>query len=189
MGSYSANQKSWEINASHYDIFRNMDISEYSLVFDAYAKYASAHKSAQKKFDKYADTVSPHGDALDNETSNGGGYSYADEYERREKLFTNGTLDYIAGLTGKLTAKGVKVFHTYAVMDENGRSSIDVNYMKNTFEKKLTEKFTGIQVISDINKAFVPSTQMKDSAWHLTRDGAKARTSVVIADLKAALGK
>jgi hypothetical protein len=166
-----------------------MDISEYSSVFDSYAKYASAHKSAQKKFDKYADTVSPHGDALDNETSNGGGYSYADEYERREKLFTNGTLDYIAGLTGKLTAKGVKVFHTYAVMDENGRSSIDVNYMKNTFEKKLTEKFTGIQVISDINKAFVPSTQMKDSAWHLTRDGAKARTSVVIADLKAALGK
>ena len=185
----SPNPKSWEINAAHYDIFRDMDISKYSLVFDSYARYASAHQSAQKKFDAWEDIVSAHGDALNNETSNGGGYSYANEYERREVLFKDGPLDYMAELIGKLDANGVKVFHTYAAMDANGKDSIDSDYMKNTFEKVFEEKFKGIEMISDISNCFVPSTQMKDSAWHLTREGAKARTSVVIADLKKALGK
>jgi hypothetical protein len=61
--------------------------------------------------------------------------------------------------------------------------------MKNTFKKVFEEKFKGIEMISDISNCFVPSTQMRDSAWHLTREGAKTRTSVVIADLKKALGK
>lgn len=185
----SANPKSWEINAAHYDIFRDMDISKYSLVFDSYTKYASAHKSAQKKFDAFVDTVSAHGDALDNNKSNGGGYSYANEYERRETLFKDGSLDYMAELIEKLDAKGVKVLHTYAAMDINGKDSIDSDYMKNTFEKVFEEKFKGITMISDVKDCFVLSTQMKDSAWHLTREGAKARTNAVIADLKAALGK
>jgi hypothetical protein len=185
----SPNPKSWEINAAHYDIFRNMDISEYSLVFDSYSKFASAHQSAQKNYDAFAVSVSAHGDAMDNETSNGGGYSYANEYERRETLFKDGSLDYMAELIGKLDAKGVKVLHTYAAMDANGKESIDSDYIKNTFEKVLKEKFKGIEIISDINDCFVLSTQIKDSAWHLTREGAKTRTSVVIADLKKALGK
>ncbi len=183
------NPKSWEINAAHYDIFRDMDISKYSLVFDSYTKYASAHKSSQKKFDAFADSTSAHGDALDNKTSNGGGYSYSNEYERRETLFKDGSLDYMAELIGKLDEKGVKVFHTYAAMDANGKESIDYDYIKNTFEKVFKEKFKGIEMISDIKNCFVPSTQIKDSAWHLTREGAKARTNAVIADLKAALGK
>ncbi|MBQ8448762.1 MAG: InlB B-repeat-containing protein [Clostridia bacterium] len=190
MGSmWGGNPKSWEINAAHYDIFRDMDISEYTKVFDSYASYASAHKNAQKKYDAFSESTSVHGDGIDNTTSNGGGYTYANEYERREKLFTDGTLDYIAELIGKLDANGVKVFHTYAAMDANGKSSIDSDYIKNTFEKVFENKFKGIEMISDIMDCFVPSTQIRDSAWHLTRDGAEARTAVVIEDLKEALGK
>jgi hypothetical protein len=185
----NANPKSWEINAAHYDIFRNIDISEYSLVFDSYTKYASAHQTAQKNFDAFSDATSAHGDAIDNTTSNGGGYSYSNEYERRESLFTNGTLDYMAELISNLDEKGVKVFHTYAAMDENGKESIDYDYITGTFEKVFEEKFDGIKMISDINNCFVPSTLIRDSAWHLTRKGAEARTAVVIVDLKAALGK
>jgi hypothetical protein len=59
---------------------------------------------------------------------------------------------------------------------------IDINAL---FE----EKFKGIEMISDIKDCFVPSSQMRDSAWHLTRKGAETRTKVVIEDLKAALGK
>ncbi len=184
-----ANARSWEINAAHYDIFKYMDISEYSKVFDSYEQYASAHQYSQKAFDKFADSVSVHGDALDNEKSGGGGYSYSGEYERREALFESDIFDYIAELIGKLDEKGVKVFHTYAAMDKNGKNSIDADYMKNTFEKIFKEKFKGIEMISDINDCFVESNQMKDSAWHLTRDGAEVRTAVVIEDLKAALGK
>lgn len=185
----SPNPKSWEINAAHYDIFRDMDISKYSLVFDSYERYASAHKSAQKKFDAFADSVNAHGDAIDNTTSNGGGYNYEGEYERREALFKDDSLDHMAEQIALLTSKGVKVFHTYAAMDANGKESIDNDYIKNTFEKVFTEKFKGIEIISDINNCFVPGTQIRDSAWHLTREGAEARTSAIIADLKAALGK
>lgn len=189
-GSTAMNQvQSWQINAAHYDIFRNIDISEFSSVFDSYERYASAHQSNQKAFDKFSTAVSAHGDALDNETSNGGGYTYRNEYERRESLFTSGTLDYMAELIAKLDSKGVKVFHTYAAMDANGKSSIDSDYIKNTFEKVFENKFKGIEMISDIMDCFVPSTQIRDSAWHLTRDGAEARTAVVIEDLKEALGK
>ena len=56
-------------------------------------------------------------------------------------------------------------------------------------EKVFENKFKGIEMISDIMDCFVPSTQIRDSAWHLTRDGAEARTAVVIEDLKEALGK
>jgi hypothetical protein len=187
----SANPKSWEINAAHYDIFKYMDISKYSMVFDSYADYASAHASAQKAFDAFADDVDCHGDAdaLNKEPANGGGYSYRNEYERRESLFEDNTLNHMAKLIAALDAKGVKVFHTYAAMDENGKDSIDYDYMTNTFEKVFEEKFKGIEMISDIKDCFVPSSQMRDSAWHLTRKGAETRTKVVIEDLKAALGK
>ena len=158
-------------------------------MFDAYAQFAKSHQSAQKAYDKFAVTASPHGDALDNQTSNGGGYAYSNEYERREALFKGDALDYMAELIAALDAKGVKVFHTYAAMDENGKDTIDYDYITNTFEKVFKEKFQGIEMITDIKDAFVPSTQMKDSAWHLTREGAEARTRVVIDDLKAALGK
>ena len=187
--SWSGNPKSWEINASHYDIFRNMDISEYTKVFDAYAQFAKSHLAAQKSYEAFATSASPHGDALDNQTSNGGGYSYSKEYERRESLFKDDTLDYMAELIAALDAKGVKVFHTYAAMDINGKESINYDYITGTFEKVFEGKFKGIKMITDINDAFVLSTQMKDSAWHLTREGAEARTAVVIEDLKAALGK
>ena len=71
----------------------------------------------------------------------------------------------------------------------NGKDSIDYGYITNTFEKVFTEKFKGITMISDIKDCFVPGTQIKDSAWHLTREGAVTRTQVVINDLKEALGK
>ena len=187
--SWSANSKSWEINASNYDIFRYMDVSQYTKVFDAYTSYASLHKNNQKSFDAFATSVSPEGDAMDKTTSNGGGYSYANEYERREDLFTDGTLDYMASLVGKLTSKGVRVLHTYAVMDENGKDSIDYDYITKTFEKILKEKFTGIEIISDIKNCFVPSNQISDSAWHLTREGAETRTANILKDIKKALGK
>ena len=190
MGSmWGGNSKSWEVNAGHYDIFRHIDISQYTMVFEAYCSYTSMHLNNQKAYDAFTTSTNSHGDAIDNPTSNGGKYTYGNEYERREVLFKDGTLDYMATLIGNLTAKGVKVFHTYAAMDENGRATIDNEYIKNTFEKVFTEKFKGIEMISDIQHCFVPNTQMKDSAWHLTREGAEARTAKVIEDLKAALGK
>ena len=197
MGSISSswsspNPKSWEINAAHYDIFRDMDISKYSLVFDSYAKYASAHAKAQKNFDAFSDAVNDHGDLLNNTVHKEGmdnSKKYINQYENREVLFNDGSLDYIGELVKTMDAKGVKVFHTYAAMDIAGKDGINYDYISNVFEAKLKDTFKGIKPITDIKDVFVLSTQMCDSEWHLTRDGAKARTSVVIADLKEALGK
>ena len=92
-------------------------------------------------------------------------------------------------LIASLTEKKIKVFYTYSAMDENGKDSIDYDYIENDFEKIIEERFKGIEIITDIKDCFVPSTQMRDSKWHLTRAGAKTRTAVVIEDLKAALAK
>ena len=193
MGSlWGGNSKSWEINAAHYDIFRDMDISEYYKVFDAYAQYAYAHKGNQKNYDNFSANVGVHGDALDNEIQKkemDNTHKYINQYESREKLFEDGTLDYMGKLIEALSTKGVKVLHTYAAMDVAGKDGIDYDYIKNTFEKNLKEKFKGIEPITDIKDVFVTSNQMCDSEWHLTLDGAEARTKVVIEDLKAALGK
>lgn len=189
----NANARSWEVNAAHYDAFRYVDISKYSLVFDAYAKYAVTHESKQKNFDSFSDDMNAYGDAdaLNNAVSNGGGYTYSGEYDssNRKSLWNSDKLDYMEELIAKLTEKEVKVFFTYSAMDENGKESIDYDYMTNTFEKIIEERFKGIEIITDIKDCFVPSTQMRDTAWHLTREGAKTRTAVVIGDLKEALGK
>jgi hypothetical protein len=189
----SANSRSWEVNAAHYDAFRYVDVSKYSMVFDAYSKYALTHASKQKNFDSFSEDIDCYGDAdaLNNEPANGGGYSYSGEYDSstRKELWSGEKLNYMSELISELTSKGVRVFYTYAAMDENGKDSIDYDYITNTFEKIIKERFKGIEIITDIKDVFVPSTQMRDSAWHLTREGAKTRTSVVIADLKKALGK
>jgi len=189
----SANTRSWEVNAAHYDAFKYADISKYSLVFDAYAKYAATHSQKQTSFDSFSDDMNACGDAdaLNNEPANGGGYTYEGEYDssNRKSLWESEKLDYMEELIASLTEKEVKVFYTYAAMDENGKESIDYDYMSNTFEKLIEERFKGIEIITDIKDCFVPSTQMRDSKWHLTREGAKTRTAVVIEDLKSALGK
>jgi len=189
----SANTRSWEVNAAHYDAFRYVDISKYSLVFDSYSKYASTHNSKQKNFDSFSDDINCYGDAdaLNKEPAKGGGYTYSGEYDSdtRKELWESEKLDYMEELIAKLTSKEVKVFYTYAAMDENGKDSIDYDYITNTFENIIKERFEGIEIITDIKDVFVPSAQMRDSAWHLTRAGAKTRTAVVIEDLKAALGE
>ncbi len=185
---WNANARSWEINAGHYDIFKTMDISEYTNVFNAYANFASLHKNNQKNFDSFSTSTSVHGDGIDRTPSNGG-YTYSYEYERMEENIKGDTFDYMAEVIAELTAKGVKVFHTYPAMDENGKNTIDYDYIENTFEKIFKEKFKGVEIISDIKDCFVKSTQMSDSKWHVAPEGAEARTKVVIEDLKAALGK
>ena len=189
----SANARSWEVNAAHYDAFKYVDISRYSLVFDAYTKYAATHVVKQKNFDSFSDDMNACGDAdaLNNEPASGGGYTYSGEYDSssRKALWESEKFDYMEELIASLTEKKIKVFYTYSAMDENGKDSIDYDYIENDFEKIIEERFKGIEIITDIKDCFVPSTQMRDSKWHLTRAGAKTRTAVVIEDLKAALAK
>ncbi len=180
--------RSWEINAGHYDIFKQIDISEYPYVFSSYAQYAVSHTNNQKNFDSFSPNVTVEGDGLD-QTNRGSGYSYNNEYERMLSQIKGNTFDYMAELIKKLDAKGVKVFHTYAAMDENGKDSIDYDYITNTFEKAFKEKFQGVEMISDIKDCFVKNENMGDSKWHITPAGAEERTAVVIEDLKTALGK
>lgn len=185
LGSTSFSNRTWEFNAGHYDIFRSIDISNYSGVFYAYRSYAASHSASQKSFDAFDVSTSIYGDGISNREHKDQTYNY--NYSMYTNALENNSYAYIASLMKSMSEKGIEIYYTYAAMDKDGSGYNDS--MMADYEAALTKAFPNLTVISEYKDCLVPNEYMFDSAWHMTLDGAKTRTQVVIRDLLAQLEK
>ena len=90
-------------------------------------------------------------------------------------------------IVANMTAKGVKVFYSFAAMQESGMK--DVNEKDVLAMEELVTSVPGIVSISDYHDLILEDQYFYDSAWHLTDEGSTVRSEQVAKDLLAALGK
>ncbi len=186
-GDTSFSNRTWGFLAAYYDIFRYVDISKYSRVFDYYSSFASDHASRQQSFEAFSTGCNHHGDACDErEHQDRMNDGYSNSYNSQAKAVTNETYSYIDGIFAKMSENGVKFYYTFAAMDETA-TALDGA----VFEKlaKAVEDTFGMVAISDYKNCLVPHDCMFDSEWHLTLEGAKLRTQNLIKDILAQIDK
>ena len=185
LGIEKFSQRAWEFNAGHYDILRNIDISEYEGVFSSYSSYAASHASAQRSFEAFDSNTNMYGDCVSERETRNPYCSYS--YKSYVNSLENGTYSYIAGIIKDMSGKGIRIYYTYAAMSKDGTGFDDA--IMADYESALLKAFPEVTVISEYKDCLVDNDQIYDSVWHLTLDGAKARTEVVIHDLVAQLEK
>ena len=186
-GDTNFSNRTWGFLAAYYDIFRYVDISNYSRVFDYYSSYASDHAGKQQSYEAFSDGCNHYGDApgerAHSDRTNDG---YSNYYNSQLKSITNGAYSYIDSIFEKMSANGVKMYYTFAAMDETA-TSLDATVFENL--AKTVESTFGLAVISDYTNCLVPHECMYDSEWHLTLEGAKKRTENLIKDILAQIAK
>ncbi|MCQ2436129.1 MAG: leucine-rich repeat domain-containing protein [Clostridia bacterium] len=193
--------RSWQFQAGHYDIFKSIDISVYTKVFDSYASYASSHRSSQQAFDAFAivsrdpnkaeygrQLYNQYGDAINVRAHVPATYTdYKRSFDRCSFGFKSGDYAYAAALVSDMTSRGIRFYLIYAAMDEVSEPTFDP-FMQQ-FTDDVLKYYKGSEVISDYHDMLMPDECMSDSAWHMTLEGAYLRTQVVIRDLKIKLGR
>lgn len=170
----------WEFNSGHYDIFRNIDISNYSGVFNAYSSYASMHNNQQQSFEVFATGTSIYGDSASPKDHQERNNSYS--FSRYNSFLNSTNTDHLADIMKNMSDNGTKILYTWPAMDKEGNFESD-DKMK-AYEEALKKAFPDIEIISEYKDCLVEHEYMLDSEWHLIPEGAKVRTQNVVEFMK-----
>lgn len=170
----------WEFNSGHYDIFRNIDISNYSGVFNAYSSYASMHNNQQQSFEVFATGTSIYGDSASPKDHQERNNSYS--FSRYNSFLNSTNTDHLADIMKNMSDNGAKILYTWPAMDKEGNFESD-DKMK-AYEEALKKAFPDIEIISEYKDCLVDHEYMLDSEWHLIPEGAKVRTQNVVEFMK-----
>lgn len=186
-GSTAFSNRTWEFLVAYYDIFRYVDISNYSGVFNYYSLFASNHAKKQQSFDSFSDSTNGYGDntavvAHEDKTYDG----YSTSYGSQARAILKGTYSYIEGIIERMSENGVRLYYTFAAMDESA-TALEADVFEN-LANAVEEKF-GMVVISEYTNCLIPHEYMYNSEWHLTLEGAKLRTENLVNDILAQLEK
>ncbi|MBO4354536.1 MAG: leucine-rich repeat protein, partial [Clostridia bacterium] len=166
----------WGITSGHYDVFRSVDISEFSNVFGSYCSYAYTHATAQSLYsDSFPTGIDVYADSIGQGEHQDGDISY-DFYQSPEYYF------YMADVIERITDKGTSIYFTYAAMIKQSFDVTAENFKYYT--DKVKAAFPQLTFItSDYNVCLVDYQYRFDSNWHLTRAGAIVRTSQLVPDI------
>ena len=181
LGNPACSTRFWEFRKSNYDFTKYINIQHYKGLLSSFGSFSTSLASRKfKDYDKLSTSMTKYGDDMGNRDSKGQSYNYNFNYGFGGK-------DAITEIVANMTAKGVKVFYSFAAMQESG--------MKNVNEKdvlameELVTSVPGIVSISDYHDLILEDQYFYDSAWHLTDEGSTVRSEQVAKDLLAALGK
>ena len=181
LGDTRFDYRLFSATSTHYDAFKDMDLTNYTGVLSAYRQYAMDHMSKQfTSLETFSDSYNKYGDYNKPRETNGNVYSY--------NLRTDPTkYKYMSSIISDMAAKGVKLYFTYAVMDRSADGISDEIF--EGYEKKIKQAFPEMTIISDYKNCLVDHEYMYNSEWHLTWEGAVVRTKQLVPDILAQLEK
>lgn len=186
-GSTYFSNRAWEFNGGHYDIFRGVNVSNYAGVFSYFPNYSVSHSMQQKPFDSFSKDINCYGDNMSVRVPLLKDYNYSRGYSSIIGSLSRNAFGCMNNLIKALSDKGVKVYFTYPAMDEEGGGLEDE--LMSQVEEAIKKAFPDVTIISKWKDCLVKHDQMFDSEWHITLEGAAARTKIVIRDLKAQIAK
>ena len=175
LGDTGFNSRTWWFIFSSYDIFRYVDISQYKNVFSTFANWNNEHATKPMSSRRSRVTDNIYGDDIsvrENQfvtTSYRFSYFFSD-YSHMDEVLTS------------MKDEGVKVLFTYAAMAKDCDGLDDAALEE--YKQKLLQNFP-IEIISDYHDCMYDNSLFWNSEWHMTLEGAHARTLNVIKDLKA----
>jgi hypothetical protein len=179
LGSSNCSGRFWNFRKADYGFMQYLNLDYYDNFFSSFATNCSTLASSSfKAFDKLSSNMSKYGDDLSPRQTENNHYDYRFDYPLTEK-------DALTKLFGNITAKGGKVFFSFAAMEDT--FSIDESDVE-AYEEMITS-IPGVTSISDYENCVYNYKYLWNSAWHLTDAGATLRSEHVAQDLLKALGK
>lgn len=186
-GNNRLNNRLWRSIECNYDIFRYVDIRNYTNVFGSFESQQKdkAINSTVREYDRFNDAINNNGDLFNKRDAGPvkGGFTF-NQFPSEECIaFMNTQFD-------KMAENGVKVYISFAPMSK----SVLYDIAKKTqadldeYSGNVAKNYHGT-VISDIADHAIDSGYFADSEWHMTDAGAHLRTEILIRELKAQLEK
>lgn len=186
-GNNKLNNRLWRSIECNYDIFRYVDIRNYTGVFSSFESQQKekAASSSRREYSQFNTAVNNNGDLFnDREAKNPSGNFNLNSFPNDNCIaLLNSQLD-------KMKENGVKIYISFAPMSEktlyteSRKKEADLlRYSKNVAD------FYHGTVISDIKEQVFEVKYFADSPWHMTDEGARMRTEIIVRDLKAQLAK
>lgn len=181
LGRTDCGNRFWDFRKSDYDFLKYVDISLYTDLLPTFANYCGTLKTSNfKEFDALTTSVNQYGDDISSRQWTGQRFEYRFKYSLQAP-------DELAELVSKISEKGGSVYFSFAAMQESGMSNIKEDDVLD-FEAML-EEIPGIVSISDYQDCIYDDDMFYDSAWHMTAEGAQARSEQVASDILAQLQK
>ena len=181
LGRTDCGNRFWDFRKSDYDFLKYVDISLYTDLLPTFANYCGTLKTSNfKEFDALTISVNQYGDDISSRQWTGQRFEYRFKYSLQAP-------DELAELVSKISEKGGSVYFSFAAMQESGMSNIKEDDVLD-FEAML-EGIPGIVSISDYQDCIYDDDMFYDSAWHMTAEGAQARSEQVASDILAQLQK
>lgn len=181
LGRTDCGNRFWDFRKSDYDFLKYVDISLYTDLLPTFASYCATLRTSNfKEFDALTTSVNQYGDDISSRQWNGQRFEYWFKYSLQAP-------DELAELVSKISEKGGSVYFSFAAMQESGMSNIKEDDVL-AFEEML-EEIPGIVSISDYQDCIYDDDMFYDSAWHMTAEGAQARSEQVASDILAQLQK
>lgn len=181
LGTTDCGNRFWDFRKSDYDFLKYVDVSLYTDLLPTFANYCGTLKTSNfKEFDALTISVNQYGDDISYRQWNGQKFEYWFKYSLPAS-------EELAELVSKISEKGGSVYFSFAAMQESGMSNIKEEDVLD-FEAML-EGIPGIVSISDYQDCIYDDDMFYDSAWHMTAEGAQARSEQVASDILAQLQK
>ena len=181
LGTTECGNRFWDFRKSDYDFLKYVDISLYADLLPTFASYCATLRTSNfKEFDALTISVNQYGDDISSRQWNGQKFEYWFKYSLPAS-------EELAELVSKISEKGGSVYFSFAAMQKSGMSNIKAEDVLD-FEAML-EEIPGIVSISDYQDCIYDDDMFYDSAWHMTAEGAQARSEQVASDILAQLQK
>lgn len=190
----------WAMMESNYDAAAELDLREYTGVFDSFGQYQASrsgmagrnygespasydddgNRYAFSTYNQYGDLIlpRPNGDRDERLRHNIADYtlsSFPAEY-----------LDSLNGVYGKFLGKGINVYFTYTPRNRSSLSPASTAAARHTLHEYLIAHLC-VPVISELEDSLFSGVYFYLIDSHLSSEGAALRTERIIADLQTAL--
>ena len=178
----SLGKRNIEIYVSgNYDFLKGIDISKYEGFFEAMMEVFSNHEKHNAPWDRGAIGYNCYGDTLSSPAQKLFDSEYGFPSDANLSSYKR-----MHWMVRELKEMGVKIWFSYAVMDESGAGLTKTRAQQ--YEQNI-KKYFDVTIISDFWDCLVPHECMADSRWHVTLEGADIRTKQVIKDILAQFEK
>ena len=200
MGSNQIQWKLFRGNEQSYDIFREVDMTQFTNFWDAFYEFqwfgekdpnkqqnvTVRTKCAVKEYQTYCSSMNEYGDLITNRASNRGyGVSASYDFFNPSNYLNSANAVRLNEVARIIKNKGGQMLGSFATMD--------VRCVKNPTQAAYdhyTQYFRDAldyPVISNVATYTMHQDYFYDSQWHCTNVGADIRTKNLLADLKAYL--
>lgn len=185
LGSNRIEWKLFRGNEQCYDIFREVDMTEFTNFWNAFKEFQNDRGDKGAAYQRVVSVMNKYGDLVTNRSKNNGfkasgGYNF---YSPGSYLSADNAAR-LNSVSDLIVSKGGVMLGSFATLDleavaAGSRSASAYDYCTKYFSEKLK-----YPIISNVGDYVFEHKYFYDSIWHCTLEGAMMRTERLLSDLR-----